>query len=164
MIFGPTPLDQAVGALLAHSVKLDRGSFKKGRRLSAEDVEQLRAAGLESVIAARLEAGDCHEDDAAASLAQAVMGENLEASAAFTGRCNLIAKARGVLLVERARLDAINGIDESVTLARSKSSPSPSRNRPWSAAWKRRAAQPPWSVWRPCGPGRSAWCRRAYRA
>lgn len=117
MIFGPTPLDQAVGALLAHSVKLGRGSFKKGRRLSAEDVEQLRAAGLESVIAARLEAGDCHEDEAAASLAQAVMGENLKASAAFTGRCNLIAKARGVLLVERARLDAINGIDESVTLA-----------------------------------------------
>ncbi|HSR73092.1 MAG TPA: 4-diphosphocytidyl-2C-methyl-D-erythritol kinase, partial [Kiloniellales bacterium] len=117
MIFGETPLDQAEGAILAHSLKLENGSFKKGRRLSAEDIAALRRAGRESVIAARLEPGDVHEDAAAAALAEALCGEGLSVSAAFTGRCNLIAGERGVLVVERERLDALNLVDEALTVA-----------------------------------------------
>ncbi len=117
MIFGETPLDQAAGAILAHSLKLGKVSFKKGRRLSAADVKALRAAGIERVVAARLEPGDLHEDAAAAALAEAVTGEGLTASAAFTGRCNLIAAGRGVLVVDRARLDRLNLVDEAVTVA-----------------------------------------------
>ncbi len=117
MIFGETPLDQAKGAILAHSLKLDKVSFKKGRRLSAADVKALRAAGIEQVVAARLEPGDVHEDGAAAALAEAVSGEGLTASAAFTGRCNLIAAGRGVLVIDRERLDRLNLVDEAVTVA-----------------------------------------------
>ncbi len=117
MIFGDTPLSEAEGAILAHSVKLGAVRFKKGRRLSAEDLAVLAAAGIETVIAARLEPGDVHEDAAAGRIAEAILGPGLIASAAFTGRANLVAARRGVLVVDRARLDALNRIDEAVTLA-----------------------------------------------
>ncbi|MCG8359430.1 MAG: molybdopterin-binding/glycosyltransferase family 2 protein, partial [Kiloniellales bacterium] len=47
----------------------------------------------------------------------AVSGEGVTASAAFTGRCNLIAERRGVLVLDRERLDRLNLIDEAVTIA-----------------------------------------------
>jgi molybdenum cofactor cytidylyltransferase len=117
MRFGDTPLDEAEGAILAHALTTEDLRFKKGRRLSAEDVAALSAAGIESVIAARLEPGDVHEDAAADAIAAALCGSGLKASAAFTGRCNLLAEARGVLIVERARLDDLNLLDEAVTVA-----------------------------------------------
>ncbi len=117
MIFGDTPLSEAEGAILAHSVKLGSISFKKGRRLSAEDLTALELAGVETVIAARLEPGDVHEDAAAGQIAEAILGPGLSSSAAFTGRANLVVARRGVLVVDRARLDALNRIDEAVTLA-----------------------------------------------
>ena len=117
MIFGDTPVSEAEGAILAHSVKLASISFKKGRRLSAQDLAALEQAGIETVIAARLEPGDVHEDAAAGRIAEAILGPGLTASAAFTGRANLVVARRGVLVVDRARLDALNRIDEAVTLA-----------------------------------------------
>ena len=117
MIFGALATGEAEGAYLAHSLKQGKLSFKKGRRLSAEDVTALRDAGVESVIAARLEDGDLHEDEAAQSLAEALCGEGLAASAAFTGRCNLIAGTRGLAVIDRQRLDSFNRADEALTLA-----------------------------------------------
>jgi molybdenum cofactor cytidylyltransferase len=115
--FGPTPLDEAEGAILAHSVRLPKAVFKKGRVLSADDVAALRAANHVSVVAARLDADDVGEDEAAARVAAACVGENTTTSAAFTGRCNLFAEIAGVLVVDRERLDRINLIDESITVA-----------------------------------------------
>ena len=117
MRFGDTPLDEAEGAILAHALTTGDLRFKKGRRLSAEDIAALSAAAIESVIAARLEPGDVHEDAAADAIAAALCGPGLKASAAFTGRCNLLAEARGVLTVERTRLDDLNLVDEAVTVA-----------------------------------------------
>lgn len=117
MIFGPTPLDEAEGAILAHGLQRPGLVFKKGRKLSAEDIAALKAAGVASVIAARLEPGDVGEDAAAAAIAAAALGPGLTMSAAFTGRCNLIAQVRGLLLLDRARVDALNELDEAITLA-----------------------------------------------
>ncbi len=117
MIFGDTPLDQAKGALLAHSIMRPGIAFKKGRRMSTTDIAALAAAGLDSVVAARLEPGDVHEDEAAEAIATALCGPGLTASAAFTGRCNLMAAARGLLLADRERLDRLNRVNEAVTVA-----------------------------------------------
>ncbi len=125
MHFGPLPLDRAEGAILAHSVRRGSVAFKKGRRLSAADVAALREAGIDPVIAAVLTAEDIGEDEAASRVAAAVAGGlvedgdrgNVTAAAAFTGRVNLFAAARGLLRLDPARLDAINLIDESVTVA-----------------------------------------------
>ena len=117
MIFGDTPLDQAEGAVLAHSRRLEKRSLKKGRVLDADDVALLREAGFTSVIAARLEDGDVAEDAAADRLAAALAGEGTTVSAAFTGRANLYAKTAGVVLYDPVRLDAFNLVDEAITLA-----------------------------------------------
>jgi molybdenum cofactor cytidylyltransferase len=117
MKFGETPLSDAVGAILAHSVRAGGVSFKKGRVLREEDTEKLRDAGIETVIAARLEASDVGEDDAAARIAKAVAGRNLKISAAFTGRVNLYAECGGIVDYDLERLNSINLVDEAATVA-----------------------------------------------
>ena len=117
MKFERTPLDLAEGATLVHGVRAPGAVLKKGSVLTAEDVAALRAAGLEAVTAARLEAGDVREDDAASAVARAACGEGLSLGAAFTGRCNLFAEARGLAVIDRERLDRCNLIDETVTIA-----------------------------------------------
>jgi molybdenum cofactor cytidylyltransferase len=117
MIFAEMPLAEAEGALLAHSVRLKDASFRKGRRLSAADIAALAAGGQTTVVAVRLETDDMPEDGAAAAIAAAVGGPGLAAAAPFTGRANLIAEAPGLLVVDHERLDALNLVDEAITLA-----------------------------------------------
>lgn len=117
MRFGPLALAECDGAILAHTVKLAADVFKKGRVLSGADVEALRAAGFTHAMAAKLEDGDIHEDAAANRIAEACAGTGVRAAAAFTGRANLIAEVHGVALCEPDRINAVNAVDESITLA-----------------------------------------------
>ena len=117
MKFGPTALDQALGAILAHSVKVGGVRMKKGRSLSADDIAALAKAGIGQVIAARLEADDVDEDTAANAIAQACQGDGARLQEAFTGRCNLYADGPGVLVLDRGRVDALNRLHEAVTIA-----------------------------------------------
>jgi molybdenum cofactor cytidylyltransferase len=116
MKFGAIALDEAEGAILAHSVKLEGLALKKGRRLSPDDLAALRAAGARSVIGAKLEASDVEEDEAARLVAAAVAGANLRVDRPFTGRVNLHAEQAGVVVVDRERIDRLNLVDEAVTL------------------------------------------------
>ncbi|MDT8329153.1 MAG: molybdopterin biosynthesis protein, partial [Roseovarius sp.] len=75
MKFGPLPIDQAIGAILAHSEQLPGGRLRKGVVLDADHLKALRAAGFDEVTVARLESGDLHEDAAAAELARALLGQ-----------------------------------------------------------------------------------------
>jgi molybdenum cofactor cytidylyltransferase len=117
MIFAEVDVTTAEGALLAHSVKAAGISFRKGRRLSAADVAALSAAGQTTVMAVRLEPDDVPEDEAAQAIAGMVAGAHLSPAAPFTGRANLLADTPGLLVVDQARLDALNMVDEAVTLA-----------------------------------------------
>jgi molybdenum cofactor cytidylyltransferase len=115
MKFGRIPTTEAGGAVLAHSVK--SVSFRKGRLLSDADIAALAKTGVETVFAARLEAGDVREDEAAARLAKAASGSGLRVAEPFTGRANLYAKHAGLLVYDRARLDALNLTHEATTIA-----------------------------------------------
>ena len=117
MRFGPVAIDESVGAIVAHMVKRDGLVLKKGHVVTAEDVARLRVAGVAEIVAARLEPGDVGEDEAARRLADAVAGAHLRIEAPFTGRCNLFAEADGVFVASAAAIDAVNALDESVTLA-----------------------------------------------
>ncbi len=117
MWFGPCPVAQAEGAILAHSQQLAGKTYKKGKRLTAEDVTALAAGGVEAVIVARLEAGDLDEDTAARRLAEACAGDHLRLGTAATGRVNLFAAAKGLAVYDRARLDSVNLVDEALTVA-----------------------------------------------
>ncbi|MGZ0187484.1 MAG: NTP transferase domain-containing protein [Alphaproteobacteria bacterium] len=117
MRFGPSLATDAAGAYLAHTIRLPGGALKKGRLLTESDIARLKDAGIETIQVARLEPGDIHEDAAACRLAAALVGPGLKASAAFTGRVNLIATTGGVLKVDADRINRINAIHESVTVA-----------------------------------------------
>jgi len=117
MKFGYVPLSDAVGAISAHAVRAGDIVLRKGSRVTPDIVARLQAAGLTGLVAARLDAEDVHEDEAAAALANALAGEHIRIDPSFTGRANLFADAAGVLVLERDRIDAINAVDEAITFA-----------------------------------------------
>lgn len=117
MKFGEIPIDEAAGAVLAHSVRAIEGRLSKGRLLTAGDVETIRAVGVTSVIAARLAPGDLMEDDAASRLAAAVPPDHLRLSPATTGRVNFFATVNGLFRASREVVDRVNRVDPAITLA-----------------------------------------------
>ena len=117
MKFGETQLKDAKGAILAHSIRLVERALKKGQVLDDRDLTALRAAGYETVLTARLEASDLDENRAAAQIAAACAGEYAIVDSAFAGRCNVRAERSGLFVVERESVDALNAVDESVTLS-----------------------------------------------
>ena len=117
MRFGEMPVDEAAGAVLAHSLKLGERSLRKGRVLTPEDVAALKVAGRRTVVAARLEADDVDENRAAAEIAAPLAGPHVKAAAPFTGRVNFFAEAAGIVVFDRDRIDRFNLVDETITLA-----------------------------------------------
>ena len=117
MKFGPTPVADSAGTILAHSTRAGSRIIKKGRVLNAEDIAALKAAGLVEIVTSRLEAGEIGEDVAARRLAESLAGNQISAAVAFTGRANLFAEVSGLCLVERDDIDRFNAIDEAITLA-----------------------------------------------
>src|SRR5205814_1146912 len=57
------------------------------------------------------------EDAAAAAIAAAAAGDGLRVDRAFTGRANIFAETAGVLVVDKAAIDRLNEVDESITFA-----------------------------------------------
>lgn len=117
MIFADIPVSEAAGTILAHSQTTPNRRLKKGLKLGAQDIAALEEAGISAVATFRLEDDDIPEDEAADRLGQACVSAAVTASAAFTGRCNLYAAQDGLLLYDSDRLNAVNRVDESITLA-----------------------------------------------
>jgi molybdenum cofactor cytidylyltransferase len=117
MRFGSVPLIDAEGAILAHAVKVGTLKLAKGHCLSAADVAALAGADVAEVVAARLEAGDLPEDEAAACIAAAIAPDHLRFSQAATGRVNIYATVAGLFVADRIVVDRVNRIDPAITLA-----------------------------------------------
>lgn len=116
MRFGPVPLDEANGAILAHSHRLAGKMLRKGSVLDDEAIVALQDAGYGEIIAARLDPGDVPEDVAADRLADALLSPLIGRSRAATGRVNLVAEASGLLRVDAAAIDRLNHVDEAITV------------------------------------------------
>ncbi len=117
MKFGPVAISQAQGAILAHATTAGRHRLKKGHRLTALDVEELRAAGVDRITVAMLGPDDLDEDRASAAIGAALATAGLDVKSAATGRVNIHAQTAGVFVVDRALVDALNTIDPAITLA-----------------------------------------------
>ena len=117
MQFCNLEIEEAVGCVLVHSIRLPSGRFAKGTVLSTEHIEALAAAGTEQVTVVRLEDGDMLEDEAAAAIAAAFFLDAIRLSDAATGRVNLHATASGLFVVDRDIVDALNRVDPAITLA-----------------------------------------------
>ncbi len=108
---------EAAGLIAAHTVRAHDVTLKKGRVIAREDALRLDAGGLSELIAVTLEPGDVAEDMAAEHLAAHLAGPHLHREPPFTGRCNLHAAQAGLLMVDRMAIDAVNGVDEAITVA-----------------------------------------------
>ena len=107
MKFGPVPVADAQGAILAHSeIAADPSApqsltykIPKGTKLTADHVRDLGAVGLREVVVAKLGPADVHEDVAASRLAVALgeKGAGLEIGSAARGRVNIRAACAGVV-------------------------------------------------------------------
>ncbi|CUI01995.1 molybdopterin-binding protein [Leisingera aquaemixtae] len=121
MRFGPVPLKDAEGAILAHSLQGSSGKVAKGTVLTAEDIKDLAAAGHETLTVARLDPADMHEDAAAETLAKALVpdpsAQGIRISGAGTGRVNLYATGAGLVRLDRGKLEAVNAVDPMITVA-----------------------------------------------
>ena len=118
MKFGPVAVAASAGTITAHTIKLTNGVIvRKGEWITPAHQASLEAAGIAHVVAAELDPGDVHEDEAARRLASFCAGANLRIDVASTGRCNLFAEATGLVTLDAAVVDAVNAVDESITLA-----------------------------------------------
>lgn len=121
MKFGLMPVDQAKGAILAHSVSANGRKLRKGLTLSDDHIAELTQAGLAEVTVARLDPGDCHEDEAAGLLAHGLVPDakaaNLRITEAFTGRVNLLADGPGVVILDVEALEQFNRVNPMITVA-----------------------------------------------
>jgi molybdenum cofactor cytidylyltransferase len=115
--FGAIALEDAEGAVLAHAVKSGNLALKKGTVLGAQELAALRQAGIFSVVAARMEAGDLSENMAAQRIAERLAGHGIRVEQPATGRCNLFAEKAGVLRIDVSAVNALNAVDEAVTVA-----------------------------------------------
>lgn len=117
MKFGPVLIAEAQGCILAHSISVQDGVLKKGIGLDKNAIEQLKASGFTEVIAARLEQGDCHEDEAAARIAKALMAIGCKLEKPFTGRCNILSRHDGIVRFEAESIHALNRLDPALSVA-----------------------------------------------
>jgi molybdenum cofactor cytidylyltransferase len=117
MKFGPVAVSDALGAVLAHATTAGEKRFRKAHVLGPDDLAVLQAAGIETVVAARLSADDLSEDVAATQLAEVMRHAGIEARPAATGRVNLYATQAGVFTVEKPMVDGVNAVDPAITIA-----------------------------------------------
>lgn len=129
MIFGPVPVDQATGHILAHSIIADQPphthqvsyTIRKGTVLTAQHVADLVAYGHTQVTVAQIEAGDVTEDTAAARMAAAIAlnptQQGVQIGVASTGRVNLKADHAGIVRLDTAAIARMNLINPMLTLA-----------------------------------------------
>jgi molybdenum cofactor cytidylyltransferase len=117
MIFGRLPLADAKGGILAHNLKTADRVIRKGALLDAASFELLAAAGYDEVTVLHLEPGDVPEGEAATRLGEALLTPNLRRSKDVHGRVNILADADGLLRLDVRKIDQLNMVDESITLA-----------------------------------------------
>ncbi|MEP3278390.1 MAG: molybdopterin-binding/glycosyltransferase family 2 protein [Stappiaceae bacterium] len=117
MIFEERPTDQSLGALLVHAIRLPGITIKKGTTLTDRHISIILTAGIKTLWVAVPENEDMHEDEAAATLADALQNTACKRERAFTGRANLFAAHAGLFQADRHLIDAFNRVDPAITLA-----------------------------------------------
>ncbi|SEW17094.1 molybdenum cofactor cytidylyltransferase [Cognatiyoonia koreensis] len=121
MKFGPVPVNDALGAIAAYSMRAGGRTIKKGAVLTKADLSHLETAGLSTITVARLDADDLHEDEAASAIANALVPDgpavHLRLSRAATGRVNLFATNEGIVVFDPERINALNAVDPMITVA-----------------------------------------------
>ncbi|HWJ03053.1 MAG TPA: molybdopterin-binding protein [Verrucomicrobiae bacterium] len=116
--------DDAVGSILCQDItrivpgEFKGAAFKKGHIITPEDVPELLKLGKDHLFVWENKPGFIHENEAAERLAKAVGGKNVSLTMPSEGKINLLAEASGLLKVDRAVLNRVNGCEQVVLATR----------------------------------------------
>ena len=110
MIFKIIASRNASTCILAHSIKLDNFSLKKGKILNEEDVCMLLKYKIENVYVAIIGKEDYSENYSAKKIAKHISSAELYEPEATNGRADLFSKTSGMLKVNNEKLFKINSI------------------------------------------------------
>ncbi len=115
------PLRDAVGTVLAHDITEIRPgefkgrAFKKGHVVRKEDLCHLQRLGKENLYVLDILEADMHEDEAALSLATALMGEGVKiAGEPREGKVNIVAARDGLLKIHKEALFEFNMVGDVI--------------------------------------------------
>lgn len=122
------PTEQAVGHILVHDMtqiipegpdRYKGPRFRKGHVVAQEDVPVLLSMGKRSLYVWEMEPGMLHENEAAERLAALCAGPGISRDGdPSEGKIGLSAAQDGVLLVDSARLRAVNSVPEVMVATR----------------------------------------------
>ena len=122
-------VEQAVGETLCHDMTaiLEDGfkgvRFSRGHVIREEDIEVLRDMGKRHVFVWEPQADEVHEDDAAAALVDALIGEGIARSAPSEGKIGLSALYDGLFLMNKPALRGINSVGDYTVACRNGNTP-----------------------------------------
>ena len=108
----------AVGHVLCHDITqiipgvVKDAVFRKGHVVTEEDIPVLLSVGKEHLYVWEKKEGILHEDEAAAVLRDICMGEHMSATEPKEGKIEIIAEEDGLLKIDTARLNQVNGLGE----------------------------------------------------
>jgi molybdenum cofactor cytidylyltransferase len=117
MNFGLIDIADAHGAVLAHSLQVGKLRFSKGLVLNADDVKNLRDAGVLQVTIAKLDVDEIDENVAAQQIGATLGGQGIHITDPVAGRVNLVASCAGVCQLQPDIINKMNRIDEALTIA-----------------------------------------------
>jgi len=111
---GAPSADIPDAAIVCHDVRnpaqRNEVLLRKGSPLDAAAVASLLATGVQELHLAVAEPGDLAEDAAASRLGAAIVGRGVAATEAHFGQTGLVSEARGMLRVDRTRLQELNAL------------------------------------------------------
>ena len=116
--------EEAVGHVLCHDMtqiipgQYKDARFRKGHVVREEDIPVLPPMGKESLYVWEMVPGMVHEDDAAERLCALCRNEHMDRSAVKEGKIELTAAIDGLFRVDRARLDAVNALEDIMIATR----------------------------------------------
>lgn len=116
--------EDAVGQVLCHDITriikgVSKGPvFRKGHVIVSEDIPVLKSVGKEHIYIWEKDDTKYHEDEAAGILRDICMGEGMKASEPREGKIELTVEREGLLRVDTAGLNRVNGLGEMMIAAR----------------------------------------------
>lgn len=118
------PTQEAVGHVLCHDMtqiipgRYKDARFRKGHVVREEDVPVLLSMGKEHLYVWELVPGMVHENDAAERLRALCQNQYMEAGPVKEGKIELTAARDGLFLVDGARLNAVNALEDVMIATR----------------------------------------------
>ena len=118
------PTREAVGHVLCHDMtqiipgQYKDARFRKGHVVREEDIPELLSMGKEHLYVWEMVPGMVHENDAAERLRALCQNQYMESSPVKEGKIELTAARDGLFLVDSARLNAVNTLEDIMIATR----------------------------------------------